>query len=327
MEFYGQEREIEAMKMPSVVADDFAIYNGDCVEALDGLPDESVHLSIYSPPFSDLYNYSSSDRDMSNCRSYKEFLEHYAFLVRQLHRLTMPGRMTAVHCMDIPIGYEKGLEDFPGDIIRLHRKIGFWYHARFAIWKEPLRVRNRTMALGLAHKQVVKDACYCGNAGADYLLLFRKRGKNKVPIRHPLGLKRYAGARRPSSDLLSKYADWENPRTNKLSHWIWRQYASSVWDDVRIDHVLPYKESREPEDEKHVCPLQLDVIERAIVMWSNPGEVVLTPFMGVGSEVYVAVKNGRKGIGIELKESYFRQAVRNIRSLEKKEEEPERITL
>lgn len=291
----------------------YAIYNGDSCEVLPTLPSESVHLSVYSPPFCGLYNYSSSDRDLSNCRSYDEFFEHYSFIVNEIHRLTLPGRITAVHCMDVPsgTGFNKGLTDFPGDIIRLHEKLGFVFIARHAVWKEPLAVRLRTMAKGLAHKQIVEDSALCDVASADYLLLFRKKGENKIPITHPTGLQSYAGSREMPAELL-KFKNWTGKQTeNRYSHWIWRQYASAFWDDVRIDRVLPYKEARDPDDEKHVHPLQLDVIERVVVLRSNPGEVVLTPFMGVGSEVYGSLINGRRAIGIELKETYYRQAVKN----------------
>lgn len=297
-----------------VVTDQYAIYLGDCLEVMPTLPDESIHLSVYSPPFGGLYHYSSSDRDLSNARDYSEFFEHYGFVVAELARLTMPGRLTGVHCMDIPSGNTGSdhLVDFPGDIIRLHEREGFRYVARYSIWKEPLGVRNRTMAKNLAHKTIVEDSSRCSVASADYLLMFRKKGDNPVPIAHPNGLLEYAGEREIPRDLLP-YREWAgNQIENRYSHWIWRQYASAFWDDIRIDRVLPYKVARDKEDEKHVHPLQLDVIERCLHLWSNPGEVVLTPFMGVGSEVYGAVVNGRMGVGVELKESYYRQAVRNV---------------
>lgn len=297
-----------------VVTDDYALYLGDSCEVLPTLPDGSIHLSIYSPPFGGLYHYSSSERDLSNCRSYDEFFEHYDFIVEQLARATMPGRMTCVHCMDVPSGNTgcDTLKDFPGDIIRQHAKYGFDYVARYHVWKEPLGVRNRTMAKNLAHKTIVEDSSRCSVASADYLLVFRKRGTNPVPITHPVGLLSYAGERQMPSEVLP-YRGWTgNQIENRYSHWIWRQYASAFWDDVRIGRVLPYKAAKDAEDEKHVHPLQLDVIERAVVLWSNEGENVFTPFMGVGSEVYGAVLNGRRGIGVELKPSYFRQAKRNV---------------
>lgn len=302
--------------MDEVMTDRYAIYHDDCLETMIQMPDGSVHLSIYSPPFFGLFHYSSSPRDLSNSRSYGEFFEHYGYIVDELHRLTMAGRITAVHCMDIPSGNtgsgDDHLLDFPGDIIRLHAGLGFRYVARYHIWKEPLGVRNRTMAKKLAHRTLVEDSSRCGVASADYLLIFRRIGENPEPIIHPIGLIDYAGSRRPPADVL-KYRGWTgNQIENRYSHWIWRQYASAFWDDVRLDNVLPYKPARDEDDEKHVHPLQLDVIDRAIVLWSNRGDTVLTPFMGVGSEVYGAVRLGRRGVGIELKESYYRQAVKNL---------------
>ena len=302
-----------------IVTDNFAIYHGDCVEIMEGLPAESVHMSIYSPPFQGLYHYSSSDQDLSNARNYEEFFEHYSFVVERLQLITIPGRMSCVHCMDLPSGNTgKGdhLVDFPGDIIRLHEKLGWKFTARYAVWKEPLAVRNRTMAKSLSHQTIVEDSSRCSVASADYLLVFRRSGENPIPIEHPDGLMSYAGERAMPADLL-QYKGWTGKQTeNRFSHWIWRQYASAFWDDIRIGRVLPYKESRTEEDEKHVHPLQLDVIERAITLWSNPGETVWTPFMGVGSEVYGAVTSGRRGIGAELKESYFRQAEKNLAEAE-----------
>lgn len=296
------------------INDRYAIYLGDCCEVMPKLKSESIHLSIYSPPFGGLYHYSSSERDLSNCRSYKEFFQHYEFVVAEVARLTMPGRITCVHCMDVPSGNTGNdhLRDFPGDIIRLHEKLHFHYIARYHVWKEPLGVRNRTMVKNLAHKQIVEDSSRCSVASADYLLAFRKRGNNPIPIAHPNGLLSYAGERSIPPELFP-YRGWKgNQIENRYSHWIWRQYASAFWDDVRIGRVLPFKQAKDDEDEKHVHPLQLDVIERAVVLWSNPDEAVFTPFMGVGSEVYGALMNGRRGIGIELKPSYYRQAQRNL---------------
>jgi DNA modification methylase len=297
-----------------VVTDKYAIYNGDCCEVMQSLPDASVHLSLYSPPFGGLYHYSSDERDLSNAKDYQQFFEHYEFVVSEIARLTLPGRLTGVHCMDVPSGNSGNdhLIDFPGDIIRLHERLGFRYTGRYSVWKEPLTVRNRTLTKGLAHATIVEDSSRCTVASADYLLMFRKRGENPVPIEHPHGLMDYAGERRPPVEVL-KYRGWTGKQTeNRFSHWIWRQYASAFWDDVRLDRVLPYREARDAEDEKHVHPLQLDVIDRAIVLWSNPGETVLTPFLGVGSEAYGAVLANRRAIGVELKSSYYRQAVRNL---------------
>jgi hypothetical protein len=301
-----------------VVTDRYALYHGDCVEVMGQLPSESVHLSVYSPPFGGLYHYSSSERDLSNCRSYEEFFDHYGYVVAEVARVTLPGRLTGVHCMDVPTSNtgNDALRDFPGDIIRLHERNDFRYVARYCVWKEPLGVRNRTMAKNLAHKTIVDDSSRCSVASADYLLMFRKRGDNPVPITHPTGLLEYAGERSIPVDVLPWRGHAGNQIENRYSHWIWRQYASAFWDDVRIDRVLPFKAARDAEDEKHVHPLQLDVIDRCLVLWSNPGETVLTPFMGVGSEVYAAVRSGRRGIGVELKDSYFRQAVRNVAQAE-----------
>jgi DNA modification methylase len=301
-----------------IVADKYALYNGDCMEVMPSLPNGSIHLSIYSPPFAGLYHYTSSERDLSNNASYEDFFDHYGYVVKELHRLTMPGRVSAVHCMDVPTGNSGGdaLMDFPGDIIRLHRDIGFDYVARYHVWKEPLTVRNRTMKKDLAHRTLIEDSTRCSVASADYLLIFRRKGENLSPVTHPEGLMEYAGGNHVPEDLL-QYRGWTgNQRENRYSHWIWRRYADAFWDDVRLDHVLPFREARDEEDERHVHPLQLDVIDRALVLWSNPGERVLTPFMGVGSEVYAAVRAGRLGIGVELKPSYYRQAVKNIAAAE-----------
>lgn len=299
-----------------LLTDRFALYNGDCIEVMQTLPPASIHLSVYSPPFGGLYHYSSNDRDLSNSDDYGAFFDHYAYVVRELYRLTIPGRMTAVHCMDVPTGNSgcDALTDFPGDIIRLHAREGWHYVARYAVWKEPLAVRNRTLQKSLAHKTIVDDSSRCSVANADYLLVFRRKGENPIPIAHPIGLLEYAGERVPPSDVI-KYRGWTGKQTeNRFSHWIWRQYASAFWDDIRMNRVLPYKAARDSDDEKHVHPLQLDVIDRCLTLWSNPGETVLTPFMGVGSEVYAAVMQGRRGIGVELKASYYRQAVRNVQA-------------
>jgi DNA modification methylase len=307
------------------ITERYALYNGDCIEVMATLPENAVHLSIYSPPFAGLYHYSSSERDLSNCRDYAEFFQQYEFVVNGLHRITAPGRMTCVHCMDVPSG-NSGLDyliDFPGDIIRLHERMGWRYVARYSVWKEPLGVRNRTMTKALAHKTIVDDSSRCTVASADYMLVFRRSGKNAVPIKHPTGLMSYAGARQIPPELMC-YRGWKgNQIENRYSHWIWRQYASAFWDDVRIDRVLPFKPARESDDEKHVHPLQLDVIDRAVVLWSNPGEVVLTPFMGVGSEVFGAVCGGRRGVGVELKASYFKQAMRNLAEAKPSSDDPQ----
>lgn len=297
-----------------VITDRYAIYNSDCVEVLQTLPKESVHLSVYSPPFAGLYHYSSSERDMSNCRSYEEFMEHYTFCVRELTRVTKPGRITAVHCTDVPSGNtgRDHMRDFPGDIIRQHEALGWNYVARYAVWKDPFVVYLRTLQKSLRHRTCVEDSSRCSVAAADYLLVFRKKGENQEPIAHPIGLTSYAGSRIPPEAVM-KYRGWTGKQTeNRYSQWVWRQYASAFWDDVRLERVLPFRDAKDDKDEKHVHPLQLDVIDRAVVLWSNPGDVVVTPFMGVGSECFGAVRNGRKALGVELKPSYYSQAVRNM---------------
>jgi len=302
------------MVIKQVITEDYAVYNGDSMEVIPELiEDKSIHLSVYSPPFFDLYQYSSSPRDMSNCKSYEGFMENYEFLVKEISRITMPGRHSIVHCMDIPIKGGNGFIDYPGDIISMHAKHDLVYSGRRCVWKEPYRIARRTMSIGLKHAQVIKDASICNVAGADYILDFRKKGDSDPPISHSKGFSEYSGSNPPPQDLVDKYSGWEDNRTNRLSHWIFRHLASSVWMDINIDSVLAYKAARGSDEEKHVCPLQLDVIDRCIDYWSNPGEIVLTPFMGVGSEVYSAISKGRRGIGIELKETYFNQAIRNLK--------------
>ena len=318
--------------LDQLITDDYALYNGDSAEVLQSLPDKSIHHCIYSPPFATegggcLYNYSSSVRDLSNARSYNEFFDHYGFIVEQIARVMLPGRITAVHCMDVPKQGSNicGYTDFPGDIIKLHEKLGFEMLPRICIWKEPLSVRLRTMSKALAHRQICEDACQTNVASADYLIPFRKRGENPVPVTHPNGLFEYHGEREIPHDL-HRYKGWKGKQTeNRYSHWIWRHYASSFWDDIRLEVVLPYQESKDEGDERHQHPLQLDVIHRCVQMWTNEGENVLTPFMGVGSEVYGAVNLGRRGIGCELKPSYYKQAVRNLQLVNKQEEQQESL--
>lgn len=309
-----------------------SIYNSDCMEVMPSIPDNSVDICVYSPPFAGLYNYSSSHRDFSNCESKEQFLEQYEYLIEHLARVTKPGRINAVHCTDV-FDNSCRLWDFPAEIIKLHTKHGFEYRNRITIWKEPLKVRMRTMVQSLMHKFIVEDSTKCFTAMPDYVLIFTKKGENAVPVTHPHGLTRYCGetpiipnilrawnnanktqlnAEELWTHLNTEFKGHADPKTNKLSHYIWQRYASSVWDDVRIDNVLPFRDGREDDDEKHVHPLQLDVIDRLVDLYTNEGEVLLTPFMGVGSEVFSAISAGRKGIGIELKDSYFKQAQQNV---------------
>lgn len=300
------------------VTDRFAIYNADSMEVLSGLGDASIHGSIYSPPFGGLYHYSSDERDLSNARTYSEFFEQYRYFIDELHRITIPGRTTAVHAAAVPTGNtgSDAYTDFPGDVIRAHQAAGWLWICRHVIWKEPLAVRNRTMAKNLAHKTIVDDAALGGMAAPDELLIFRKPGSGH-PVRHPNGLfGEYAGGEQVPADL-HKYRRWDgDQKANRYSHWIWRRYASSIWDDVRIDRVLPFRDAKDEDDEKHVHPLQLDVIDRYLDMRTNPGETIVTPFMGVGSEVFEAVRMGRHAIGAELKPSYYVQATRNLAAVD-----------
>lgn len=317
-----------------IVTDQYAIYNSDCMEVMPSIPDESIGLSVYSPPFAGLYQYSSSERDFSNCESREQFLQQYDFLVAEIARATKPGRITAVHCTDV-FDNSCNLWDFPNEIIKIHAKHGFQYRCRQIVRKEPLKVRIRTMVKSLMHKLVVEDMSQCFSAMPDYVLIFTKKGETVEPVVHPFGLTEFPyfgeqpilphfvqawnnehGTEWNADDLwqhlTTAYADHKDPKKNKLSHYIWRRYADAFWDDIRIDNVLPFRDSREEDDEKHVHPLQLDVIDRIVYMYSNKGDTVLTPFMGVGSEVYSPVSMGRKAIGIELKDSYFKQARINL---------------
>jgi DNA modification methylase len=314
---------------------EYSIYNGDCMEVMPEIPNESIDLSVYSPPFAGLYNYSSSEHDFSNCESKEQFLLQYEFLIKEIARVTKQGRITAVHCTDV-FDNTCRLWDFPHEIIKLHEKYGFEYRNRITIWKEPLKVRMRTMVQSLMHKFIVEDSTKCFTAMPDYVLVFTKKGENKVPVVHPFGINDYAGETPILPNILNAWNNanesnlnaeqlWEHlnkineeGKITKLNHYIWQRYASSVWDDIRIDNVLPFRDSKEEDDEKHVHPLQLDVIDRIVELYSNPGEIVLTPFAGVGSEVFSPVSMGRKGIGIELKDSYYKQMVLNLKETGKR---------
>jgi len=308
-----------------LITDEYALYHSDCMYVLPTMPGESIDLSIYSPPFAGLYNYSSSENDFSNCETKDQFLQQYEFLIKEIARLTKPGRISAVHCTDVMNSSSGHLWDFPHEIIKIHEKYGMRYRNRITIWKEPLKVRMRTMVRSLMHKLIVEDSTETFTAMPDYILIFKKKGENQVPVTHLQGLRYYAGSVPMLPEMIEKYGKWEDikkkyigwkdQKTNKMSHIIWQRYASSVWDDIRIDNVLPFKDSKDEDDEKHVHPLQLDVIDRLTTLYSNPGEVVLTPFMGVGSEVYSAVTCGRKAIGIELKDSYYKQGVENMKDV------------
>jgi DNA modification methylase len=321
-----------------VITGNYAIYNSDCMFVLPTLEDNSIDLSVYSPPFAGLYNYSSSPNDFSNCDTKEKFLEQYEFLVKEISRVTKPGRITAVHVTNIKDSKTENMWNFPNEVVNIHNKYGFDWKDQITVWKEPLKVRMRTMVRSLMHKLIVEDSTDCFTAMPDYVLVFKKRGVNEIPVTHNYGLHEYMGEIPILPNILeafnnanstnfttselwqylnNTYKEWKDPKSNKLSHYIWQRYASSVWDDVRIDNVLPFRDSKDQDDEKHVHPLQLDVIGRCVELWSNPNEIVLTPFMGVGSEVYQSVKMGRKALGIELKETYFKQSIENMKLLEK----------
>lgn len=335
---------MESKVKDQLITDRYALYNSDCMLVMPTLSDNSIDLSVYSPPFAGLYNYSSSENDFSNCENKEQFLEQYEFLIKEIARVTKPGRISAVHVTDV-FDNTCRLWDFPHEVIKLHEKYGFEYRNRITIWKEPLKVRMRTMVQSLMHKFIVEDSTKCFTAMPDYVLIFTKKGDNAVPVIHPYGLKHYAGEVPILPNILrawnnaneselnedelwnylkTKFDDHTDPKSNKLSHYIWQRYASAVWDDIRIDNVLPFRDSKEEDDEKHVHPLQLDVIDRIIELYSNPNEVVLTPFMGVGSEVFSPVSLGRKSIGIELKDSYYKQAVENMKHCDNRFSEPEK---
>lgn len=289
----------------------FSAYNADCVEVCASMPSNSVDFTIFSPPFSSLYTYSNSERDMGNSKNDDEFFLHFGFLVENLFRLTKPGRIVAFHCMNIPAMKERdgyiGIKDFRGDLIRCFQKHGFIYHSEHVIWKDPLIEATRTKAIGLMHKQLCKDSTICRSGLPDYLIAMRKPGENQDMVSHPDGLNKFYG---------------ENPPTSgNLSHERWRRYASPVWMDIRQTHTLQASTAREQDDERHICPLQLDVIERGLQLWSRKNDVVLSPFMGIGSEGYVAIKDERRFIGIELKTAYFNVAMDNLRKAENEKSE------
>ena len=277
--------------LEQTVGENFALYHGDCVDVVGGLPDNSVGFSVFSPPFASLYTYSASPRDMGNVANHGEFFEQHAFLVRELYRVLKPGRLASIHCMLLPTSKARdgiiGLTDFRGQLIRQFQEAGFAFHSEVVIWKDPVTAMQRTKALGLLHKQIKKDSCMSRQGIPDYLVTMRKPGDNPEPVTH---------------------TNEDFPVT------LWQKYASPVWMDIDPSDTLQFRSAREDDDERHICPLQLEVIRRALKMWSNPGDVVLSPFAGIGSEGYVALQEGRKFIGAELKASYFKQASANLKS-------------
>lgn len=309
------DNELEAIMacIDQCVTERYAIYQGDCVEVLRGLPSDSVHFSIFSPPFSSLYSYTDAMADFSNVRTDAEFFAGFEFLVAELGRVMMPGRIVAFHCINLPSTKERdgfiGIRDFRGDLIRLYQKHGFIFHSEVVIWKDPLVAATRTHAIGLAHKQLVEDSSICRVGIPDYVVAMRKPGNNPEPISHkPAGFDRWIGPENGEPK-----AEWKaDPKRNKYSHEVWQRYASPVWFDINPSDTLQKESAREDDDSRHICPLQLTVIRRTLELWSNPEDVVLSPFAGIGSEGYVALQEGRRFVGIELKESYYRQAVRNL---------------
>jgi len=304
-----------------VITNNYAIYNGDSVEVVAGLPDNSVDFQIYSPPFASLYTYSNSDRDMGNVKDDKEFFEHFRFLVADLYRSLKPGRLMAVHCMNLPTSKQNdgfiGIKDFRGDLIRSFQDAGFIYHSEVCIWKDPVIAMQRTKALGLLHKQVKKDSTMSRQGIPDYLVVMRKPGDNENPVSGEFT--HYVGDNPPMGFKGHQYSDgrwYFVPGAQGTSIDVWQQYASPIWDDINQTNTLNFREGRDSDDERHICPLQLDVIERAMQLWTKKGDTVLTPFLGIGSEAYMAVKMGRKAIGCELKASYFDLARRNMLSAE-----------
>jgi len=307
-----------------VVTGDYAIYHGDACELIKGVPDSSVHFGVHSPPFEGLYKFTNSLRDVSNNEG-STFWQHYSFLICELLRVTIPGRLHSVHVMQLPAtkGREGfiGMRDFRGDVIRAYQEAGWLLHSEVCIWKDPVVAQQRTKSIRLLHKQLCKDSTISGQGLADYVVTFRKPGENEVAVAGELN--RYVGdavdvsheAYDRHCQELAKDGRTPWPFNMWVSVMTWQRYASPVWTDIRQTRTLQYRSARDEKDEQHISPLQLDVIERCIELWSNPGEIVLTPFMGIGSEVYVALEAGRRGLGFELKESYWRQAKANIESL------------
>lgn len=275
------------------IGDRFALYHGDCVDVMRGLPSDSVHYSVFSPPFASLYVYSASPRDMGNVANHTEFLEQHEFMVRELYRVMMPGRLASIHCGLLPTSKMRdgfiGLYDFRGDLIRQCEALGFYFHSEVVIWKDPVTAMQRTKALGLLHKQLKKDSAMSRQGIPEYVITMRKPGTNPEPVAH---------------------TDAEFPVE------LWQRYASPVWMDIDASDTLQFRSVREFEDERHICPLQLEVIRRCVQLWSNPGDVVLSPFAGIGSEGHVALQEGRRFVGAELKASYFKQAAANLRAAE-----------
>lgn len=304
---------------------DWTLWNGDCVEVSRGLPDDSVHLTVYSPPFESLYTFSDDPRDMSNCTDKATFWTHYKFLIDEVFRATKPGRIVCVHCMQLPTSKTRdgfiGIRDFRGEIVRAHMDAGFYFHSEVMIRKDPVAAMQRSKSIGLLHKQVCKDSTISRMALADYIVVFRKPGDNAEPVSGPFDAY-YGNETTPDGALKSESnfrgISHDKPGDPWYSVAVWQRYAESVWMDIAQGDVLNRKEARDEPDEAHISPLQLTVIRRCVDLWSNPGDVVFSPFAGIGSELYVALQMGRRAIGAELKASYYKQALKNLRSAETK---------
>lgn len=301
-------------------------YNGDSVEIIKNIPDDSIHYSLFSPPFASLFTYSDSERDMGNCKGNDSFMDHFRFLIKDLYRVLMPGRIITIHCMDILATITKdsfiGLYDFPGMLIKAFQDEGFIYHGRVTIWKDPLIQAVRTKALSLAHKQIIKDSSRCSAGLPDYLIHMRKPGDNPEKIAHPKGFESYIGNMPTPTALKHK-----DQRKNKFSHEIWQRYASPVWFDINQTNTLNIIAARDEKDEKHICPLQLETIARCLILYTNPDDIVLDPFGGIMSVGYEAVKRKRHFIGIELKKSYFDQGIKYLKQIGKELTFPAQLDL
>jgi len=308
------QRSQKPRVVSQMITENWSAYHGDCIEVMKGIPSDSIHYSIFSPPFSSLFTYSASIRDMGNSTD-EEFYDHFQFLIPELYRVLMSGRLISIHCSDIPAMKERdgyiGMKDFPGMMLKEFEKVGFIYHSKCLIWKDPLLEAVRTKSLGLAHKQISKDSAMCRNGTPDYILTIRKPGENPEPISHGRGFERYIGEK---EEPIAKKQN--NPKKNKYSHFVWQRYASPVWMDIRQSNTLNIKQAREKDDERHICPLQLDAIARCLELWTNPGDIVLSPFGGIGSEGYEAIRMGRKAILIELKKSYYDLSVKYMKQAE-----------
>jgi len=311
-----KRREIKRLQKTQVldqkITEAYSAYNGDCVEVIKGLPDNSIHYSVFSPPFASLFTYSDSIRDMGN-NTGNEFKDHFDYLIPELYRVLMPGRLVSAHVMNIPMTITHdgimGIKDFRGGVISAFSKHGFIFHSEVCIWKDPLLQAVRTKKLELAHKQIVADSTRCAMGFPDYIVTFRKQGENKEPVTHPNGLEYYIGEEKDDP----KERKQEDQAKNKYSHHVWRRYADPVWDDIRQTNTLNVQQAKDERDEKHICPLQLDVIARCLELWTNTGDIVLSPFAGIGSEGYVSLQMKRKFIGIELKDSYYRQMLKYLK--------------